>query len=64
MNCALLSTNPSWWGNPPLFFANLGMEHLTFLSCPVAGVTGLVAFFVSTFAVLCVAVGIAEHINR
>lgn len=64
MSCEFLSTSPSLWGNPPLFFANLGMEHLTFLSCPVAGVTGLIAFFVGSFAVLCVAIGIVEHFSR
>lgn len=34
-----------WWANPPQAAALFAMEHLTFVSQPVAGLIGFILFF-------------------
>jgi len=47
-----------WWGNPPLWFAHLGMKYLPFSDCNIAGLIGFMGFF----GVLCLGAGVIAHL--
>lgn len=53
-----------WWGNPPQAAALFAMDHLTFVSQPVAGLIGILLFFALIGACLALTVRLCRKVLK